>query len=64
MLVGACAADQSSYLCGIKRNAAAFSFFSGSWWDLPQVPDDLWRLCQEENTQRKGKSETNVQKRL
>lgn len=20
-------------------------FFSGTWWDLPQVPDDLWRLC-------------------
>ncbi|XP_005454516.1 TNF receptor-associated factor 2 isoform X1 [Oreochromis niloticus] len=27
MLVGACAADQSSHLCGIKRNVAAFSFF-------------------------------------
>ncbi len=29
-------------------------FFPGTWRDLPQVSDDLRRLCQEENTQRKG----------
>lgn len=31
-----------------------FLFFSGSWWNLSKVPDDLWRLCKEKDTQRKG----------
>lgn len=29
-------------------------FSLGTWWDLSQVPDDLWRLCKKENPQRKG----------
>lgn len=42
-------------ICVVLKQTLLPFFFSGAWWDLPQVPDDLRRLCQEENTQRKGK---------
>lgn len=50
-----------------RRVAAApcvtFCFLSGARWDLSQVPDDLWRLRQEENTPRKGESVKSVRTR-
>lgn len=51
-------------LSGPRRRAVAALnapltsfFFAGARRDLSQVPDDLWRLREEENTPRKGTSD-------
>lgn len=56
--------SQQLFVCLLKKHCFFCFFFQGTWWDLSQVPDDLWRLCQEENTQRKGKSVNNTQIRF
>lgn len=37
-----------------RRKKLNLPWSIGPWWDLSKIPDDLRRLCEEENSQREG----------
>lgn len=51
-MAGNCARNIRVNIC--KKLYKNTSFYLGPRRDLPQVPHDLWRLCQEENPQGEG----------